>query len=73
MQVFLILLLFMIIITKNNDINDIKGSMQLPTFQEEPACAKCCPKLTFKQRIIGKLSIIILYIYIFILLIIINN
>ena len=30
--------------------------MQLPTFQEEPACAKCCPKLTFKQRIIGKLN-----------------
>lgn len=25
----------------------------IPGFQEEPACAKCCPKLTFKQRIIG--------------------
>lgn len=21
----------------------------VPTFQDEPACAKCCPKLTFKQ------------------------
>jgi hypothetical protein len=22
----------------------------LPTFQDEPACAQCCPQLTFKQR-----------------------
>ena len=21
----------------------------VPTFQDEPACAKCCPKLSFKQ------------------------
>mmetsp|Transcript_28374 Transcript_28374/g.28672 ORF Transcript_28374/g.28672 Transcript_28374/m.28672 type:complete len:265 (+) Transcript_28374:117-911(+) len=25
----------------------------IPGFQEEPACAKCCPNLTFKQRLIG--------------------
>lgn len=25
----------------------------LPTFQEEPACAGMCPKLTYQQRIIG--------------------
>jgi hypothetical protein len=23
----------------------------VPGFQDEPACAKCCPKLTFKQVI----------------------
>lgn len=22
----------------------------LPVFQEEPVCAKCCPKLTYEQR-----------------------
>ena len=22
----------------------------LPTFQDEPACASCCPQLSFKQR-----------------------
>ena len=25
----------------------------LPTFSEEPACAKCCPKLSYKQRLYG--------------------
>lgn len=25
----------------------------LPSFSEEPACAKCCPKLTYKQRLYG--------------------
>eukprot|EP01038_Epipyxis_sp_PR26KG_P005403 gene5403-7487_t len=25
----------------------------LPTFQEEPACAKMCPQLSYQQRIIG--------------------
>jgi len=28
-------------------------AMALPTFQEEPACAKMCPNLTYKQRLIG--------------------
>jgi hypothetical protein len=26
-----------------------KNLPQIPTFTEEPACAKMCPKLTFKQ------------------------
>ena len=25
----------------------------IPTFNEEPACAKCCPKLTYQQRLYG--------------------
>jgi hypothetical protein len=25
----------------------------VPTFQEEPACAQCCPKLSYTQRLIG--------------------
>ena len=25
----------------------------LPSFQEESACAACCPKLSYKQRLIG--------------------
>lgn len=25
----------------------------IPQFTEEPACAKCCPKLTYQQRLIG--------------------
>jgi len=29
------------------------SSSILPTFQEEPACAKFCPKLTYQQRLIG--------------------
>jgi hypothetical protein len=38
---------------------DLKASFnniskgQLPMFQEEPACAKFCPNLTFKQRVMG--------------------
>lgn len=33
-------------------VNNMTGG-QLPMFAEEPACAKYCPNLTFKQRIIG--------------------
>mmetsp|Transcript_13812 Transcript_13812/g.18886 ORF Transcript_13812/g.18886 Transcript_13812/m.18886 type:complete len:205 (-) Transcript_13812:157-771(-) len=29
------------------------SSSLLPVFQEEPACAKCCPKLTYEQRLYG--------------------
>lgn len=29
------------------------SSSILPTFQEEPACASMCPKLTYQQRLIG--------------------
>ena len=25
----------------------------IPSFNEEPACAKCCPKLTYQQRLYG--------------------
>jgi len=25
----------------------------IPTFNEEPACAKCCPKLSYTQRLYG--------------------
>jgi hypothetical protein len=25
----------------------------IPTFNEEPACAKCCPKLSYQQRLYG--------------------
>jgi hypothetical protein len=39
--------------------NNVGGSLaknlpQIPTFTEEPACAKFCPKLTFKQ--VGSLN-----------------
>ncbi len=26
----------------------------LPTFQDEPACAQCCPQLSFKQRCVKR-------------------
>eukprot|EP01041_Mallomonas_annulata_P000650 gene650-1259_t len=34
-------------------VADTAAVAGVPGFQEEPACAKCCPKLTFKQRLIG--------------------
>ena len=36
-------------------MNNMTGG-QLPMFAEEPACAKYCPNLTFKQRIMGFLA-----------------
>lgn len=29
------------------------ASSVIPTFNEEPACAKCCPKLSYTQRLYG--------------------
>ncbi len=26
----------------------------LPTFQDEPACAQCCPQLSFKHRFVKR-------------------
>ena len=49
-----------------NNMNFFKGSGSsesssiLPTFQEEPACAKICPNLTYEQRIYGFFTCIII-------------
>lgn len=32
------------------------NTMNIPGFQDEPACAECCPKLTYSQRIMGFLG-----------------
>lgn len=29
------------------------GTSMIPGFQDEPACADCCPKLTYSQRLFG--------------------
>jgi hypothetical protein len=45
---------------ENSTIQAVKAAV--PGFQEEPACAKCCPDLTFKQVCVFMMSLHLLLI-----------
>lgn len=40
-------------LSNNSSSSSSSGSSILPSFQEESAFDKCCPKLTYKQRLYG--------------------